>query len=288
VGDGSKCTEQWVEQAVAKQLYFGKGYQSYVAGGSTVIYFANGPQTGPVFIASFDLSTKSIGKLKLMPTDANNYCHCGYGPVSVVIGTTLYTMGNYGTKYQSGVWSTLAKYVDPMRRGEASGAVSGNDIFLIGGRGGTNGDYQATVLAFDTKTETFEPASTHPDYPWGTLRTGATAEVGAKIYVMGGSVNGNDLNRAAVYDTTARKWEKLPDVPSGAFDPDAAALAGKNIFYTNGQAVWRFEIATNAWAPTSFTLPVNGSNWRMVAAGSGVYALGDYADGIHIFRLNAY
>ena len=150
----------------------------------------------------------------------------------------LSTVDVYDT--QTNTWHTAANMPTP--RVTAQTAVFSDEIYVLGGydRKGPRGAfrYKNNVEVYDTGTDTWGKKRNMP-----TLRNSfATAVVDGKIYVIGGSIHDNKLDRhvatglVEVYDPLTNRWEKRADMPTERGQTDAVVVGGK--IYVLGGYTW--------------------------------------------------
>jgi N-acetylneuraminic acid mutarotase len=112
-------------------------------------------------------------------------------------------------------WNKIGKAPTGVIYGGA--AVVGDKIYVFGG-GTSNNDLTTATSqswAFDPKTLRWERLEPFPGKPRVVL---AVTSVGASIFLFGGATQSKggplvDLSDAYRYDTTARKWTKLREMP---------------------------------------------------------------------------
>ncbi len=287
-GDGTMCAQQWVEDDVLQGHFFGNT-TSYVGGNVQEILFANGSMGADRFIFSYYPGMKQLSSVQLMPAGSNDFCNCGFTAAPVLALVVPFEFGNYAQRFFDGIWQPLQGYTTAYMRGEGAGVMLDADALVIGGRDYATNLNQASIVSYDTKAAAFA-IDKYPKYIWGTVSSAGAVTVGSRVYVFGGTVNGNERNRAAVFDNSTKTWTKLPDIPTQLGRTDAAAMLAMppQLFASDGQKVWHYDPGAAAWDASGFPFPDGGQHWRMVTAAGKVWALGDYADGVHIVRLNAF
>ena len=142
---------------------------------------------------------------------------------------------------QTKTWHAAANMPTP--RVAPKTAVFSNEIYVFGGydRKGPRGTkrYKKHVEMYDTKTGTWVKKRSMP-----TFREGfTTAVVNGKIYLIGGSIRDENLDRdvatgrVEVYDPLTNRWEKRADMRTKRGETDAVVVAGK--IYVLGGYTWR-------------------------------------------------
>lgn len=282
----SGCTAIWKLEKTLPQN-FTAGFRPYAGIGNGRIFFANNDANDPFFKSySYALPAPVFNNKEYqMPFLSNDFCGCGLGATFSVVGDTPYVFGNYGQKYFTEFgWKPVPNYVAAVMRGEASSAVVGSVIYLLGGRNGSNMD-QSTMFTYDAKSDEFGLPGDLPAYPWGPVsRAGMTATADA-LYVAGGATVGTE-QRAAKFDLATKTWSKLPDMPFAGFQPDLVPSPdGVLVGDAQGNKLARYLISTGEWSKATFTFPPDGYNWRLVGTSKATYAVGNVADGLAVFRL---
>ena len=281
----SGCTAIWKLEKTLSQTFIA-GYPPHAGIGNGRIFFANDDSTNPFFNSySYALPSPVFNKEGPMPTSSNDFCACGFGATFSVVGDTPFVFGNYGQAYLGeNQWQPVPTYVAAVRRGEASSAVVGSVIYLLGGRNGSNMD-QSTMFTYDAKSNQFGSPGDLPVYPWGPVsRAGMTATADA-LYVAGGTTKGSQ-QRAAKFDLATKTWSMLPDMPFYGFRADLVP-SPDGVLVGDGQSkkLARYLISTGEWSKATFTFPPDGDNWRLVGTSKATYAIGNVVGGLAVFRL---
>jgi N-acetylneuraminic acid mutarotase len=149
-------------------------------------------------------------------------------------------------------WTNLPSLPEPRSTHDA--VVAGDKLYVIGGWSMTGGaassaDFCDTALVFDLR---------NPKGPWETLpappfhrRALAVAELGGKIYVLGGlTEDGPPTNAVDVFDIAHQTWSKGPELAGGrmqGFAPSAFGVEGK--LYVSGYdgVVYRLNSTGDGW-----------------------------------------
>ncbi|MBI2889869.1 MAG: hypothetical protein HYY13_03685 [Nitrospirae bacterium] len=167
------------------------------------------------------------------------------------------------------VWAGRAPMPTP--RTTAGGAVSGLELYIVGGYSG--GAVLNTVESYNPLLDRWVARQ-----PMPTPREGpAVAKVDERVYVIGGS-NGSALNVVEVYDPQAGTWTTRAAMPTPRSHAAACALGGKIIVAGgwNGSALAQVEVydpASDTWAALP---PLPSPRWQAAAvvANGRVYVLG--------------
>lgn len=183
---------------------------------------------------------------------------------SAVSATTVYGQRLYGVcgSTASGSLNSLFIYdpvVDAWKTGASLPINGGADHCNVGASGGklyVVGALRAGTSFVDGNTYEYDPAENH----WQTVARmptprGASAVVviGTRIYVAGGlAADGKSLKAFEVFDTTTRRWTRLPDMPTARDHLTARSIKGA-IYAIGGQAdralsvVEQYNPSTRAW-----------------------------------------
>lgn len=116
-------------------------------------------------------------------------------------------------------WRGLA--AAPSARTEVAAAVSGTNIYVIGGYRADGGTV-ATVEVFDTATGRWSPG---PELPVAVNHAMAAAVDGV-VYAVGGYLDGGAPS-AAAYALSGEGWRRIADLPQARAAGTAVALGGR-------------------------------------------------------------
>jgi len=212
-----------------------------------------------------------------------------YGMPAVVVGPFIYVLGGYsilGTTgtieridSRNGSISLLDTKLTP--RYFHSARAVGADIYVFGGIEYVNDSYgfSSRVERFDTLTGKISEVSPAP----AIIRTPASAEVGGKIYVAGGSdENEKRLNTLWIYDPQADKWTSGASMKV-ARECDVVAK-GDTIYAIGGfdgenavKTCEAYSIARNEWSDLP-DLPIQTSAQHSALVGDTIFSFGDNAE----------
>ena len=176
-----------------------------------------------------------------------------YGLAAAEVGGKIYAIGGEGSRGRlqvveeydpvSNTWTTKAP-MPTTRAYLAAGAVGGK-IYAIGGFGNN------TTLNVDTSlkvVEEYNPASNTwtTKAPMPTTRSDlAAAEVGGKIYAIGGYPNRTVVEE---YDPASDTWTTKAPMPTGRHELAAAAVGGK-IYAMGGASSGAFLNVVEEYTP---------------------------------------
>src|SRR5262249_42990665 len=111
----------------------------------------------------------------------------------------------------------------------------------------------------------------------------AAAEVGGKVYVVGGLVESGVTGALEAYDPAIDAWQVLAPLPEPAHHPSAGSLDGKlYVFggYTGDWApsrrAWEYDPGANAWRELP-PMPTARGALVSAAVGDKLYAIGGAA-----------
>ncbi|HET9507751.1 MAG TPA: kelch repeat-containing protein [Gaiellaceae bacterium] len=168
----------------------------------------------------------------------------------------VYVVGGYGADrrplrtafvLERGRWRRLARLPEP--RAAAAAAIAGGRLYVVGGVE-ERGSLARISLALDLTTGRWSRV------PGPTAREHlAATAAGGRIYAVGGRSAGYDTNTRAfeVYDPAARRWSRLPRLPSARGGTGATAVAGR-IVSVGGEApsgtigsVFAFDLRERRW-----------------------------------------
>ena len=220
------------------------GGRLYAAGGTTgAATIATVQAFNPLSSTWTTMSALPFGirRSSMVEHDGRLYLLGGMDGGGNAIGTCL--------RYDVGlnVWSPIA--VMPARWGHASAYFDGK-IYVFGGYS-TSGMVHATATSvYDIATDSWSVGSPLPT--WRALMQ--AREVGGRIYVMGGSLQGplSAVNEA--YDPATDSWTTLAPLPGGRASYGAVAdnargriyvIGGETIGATN--SCLQYEVGANSW-----------------------------------------
>jgi non-specific serine/threonine protein kinase len=169
-------------------------------------------------------------------------------------------------------WRLLPRPPEPRAAAAAASTAAGR-VYVVGGR--TGDGLARDTLVFDLRSLRWSRA------PGPTPREhlAATALRGL-VYAIGGRRAGYDTNVATVeaYDPAARRWRRLPPLPSARGGTGAAAIAGR-IVSVGGEApggtiatVFAYEVDRRRWSPLP-DLPTPRHGLGVVTLQGRVWAL---------------
>ncbi len=279
----SGCTAIWKLEKTLSQK-FTAGYP-HVGIGNGRIFFGNDDPASPFFSSySYALPAPVFNKEGPMPTSSNEFCACGLRATFSVVGDAPYVFGKYGQYLAASGWQPVPTYVAAVMRGEASSAVVGSVIYILGGHNGSSMD-QSTMFTYDAKMGVFGLPGDLPAYPWGTVSGAGMTATADALYVAGGTTKGSQ-QRAAKFDLGTKTWSMLPDMPFEGFRADLVP-SPDGVLVGDGQSkrLARYLISTGEWSKATFTFPPDGDNWRLVGTSKATYAIGNVVGGIAVFRL---
>jgi non-specific serine/threonine protein kinase len=169
------------------------------------------------------------------------------------------------------------------RAAAAAAATAAGRLYVVGGR--DEDGLATTALVLDLKTLRW---STAPG-PTPREHLAAVAARGV-VYALAGRKAGIDTNLRTfeAYDPRARRWRRLPPVPSPRGGTGAAAIAGR-IVSVGGEepagsiaSVFAFDLDTRRWSPLP-DLPTPRHGLGVVALGGRVWAIGGGPQpGLHV------
>jgi N-acetylneuraminic acid mutarotase len=161
----------------------------------------------------------------------------------------------------------------------AGGTISGDRAVITGGSYNWD-DPVADTEIVDLTTGDSTPATPAPD----PFVYAASATIGDKLYVVGGSTNVfklGTMDALRVYDATTDAWTTLAPLPGGAIDGHAMVALHDHLFVIGGYAgsattlstVWRYDVATDVWEEAD-PLPNPVADACAVAVGDRIVLVG--------------
>jgi N-acetylneuraminic acid mutarotase len=193
----------------------------------------------------------------------------------------LVVVGGYGTDrrplraawlYDGASWRILPRPPEA-RAAAGAAATSAGKVYVVGGR--TEGGLARDALVLDLTTRRWSRA------PGPTPREHlAAAALRGLVYAVGGRRYGYDTNVATVeaYDPAARRWRRLPALPSARGGTGAAAIAGR-IVSVGGEepagtigTVYAYDVARRRWSALP-DLPTPRHGLGVVALQGRVWAI---------------
>ena len=183
------------------------------------------------------------------------------------------------TAAQGGSWQTLADLPTPRRL--LSAALHGGEIYTFGGCGSPCYDPTLHPQAFEeTRVEVFDPAtgSWSVRAPMPTIFfSGAATALGGHVYLAGGSVTANVLQR---YHPASDSWTLRASMPTPRFGLALVALDGK-LFALGGDgpsgALEVYDPGGNSWSSRA-PMPTPRVFLAAAAVGGKIYAAGGSPD----------
>ena len=157
-----------------------------------------------------------------------------------------------GTAFPTSIsWTTAA--ANPLRRGEAAGAMVNGKLYVIGGYDGTVEPGTRNHWIAVPRGDAYDPATNRwtriADMPDPVSHT-TPVVVGNVIWFVGG-YDGNHPGPSTTmvwkYDTAANRWSRGPDLPAPR-GGGGAALIGNTIYYATGMEATRTENRNDVWA----------------------------------------
>ena len=146
-------------------------------------------------------------------------------------------------------WTALASM--PVRWAHASAAFDGK-IYVFGGYGINSSAHVTSTYVYDIAANSWSAGSTMP-----TWRASMQArEVGGKIYVMGGNLQGPLSAITEAYDPAANAWASLAPMPT-ARSNYAAVVDNGRIYVMGGEmggstnTCVQYDAQANSWLPTN-------------------------------------
>jgi N-acetylneuraminic acid mutarotase len=179
---------------------------------------------------------------------------------------------------QASRWSTRAPI--PQGRSAAAAGVLDGRLYVAGGY--ANGGL-ARVDAYDALADTWSqpaplPATRHTDAP--------AATVGARLYVAGGSIDGQCTTLVTAYDPTADAWTPVSSMPGDGRCWAAVAAVGDTIYVlggtnTMGSLFWQnllaFDTIAGSWGlGVHATVPTPRTSMAVAVHDGRIYTMGGY------------
>jgi N-acetylneuraminic acid mutarotase len=135
----------------------------------------------------------------------------------------------------------------------AGGTISGDRAVIAGGSYNWK-DPVADTEIIDLATGESTPGAAAPE----PFVYAASATIGDKLYVVGGTTNVftlGTMDELRVYDAATDAWSLLTPFPGGPIDGHAMVALHDHLFVIGGYAsasevlstVWRYEVATDTW-----------------------------------------
>jgi non-specific serine/threonine protein kinase len=159
------------------------------------------------------------------------------------------------------------------RAAAAAAATSAGKLYVVGGRTDTGLARDMLVLDLRTKRWSRAPGPTPREHLAATSLRGL-------VYVLGGRRAGYDTNVALVevFDPAARRWRRLPPIPSPRGGTGAAAIAGRVVSIGGEEpagtiaTVFAYDVAKRRWSPLP-DLPTPRHGLGVVALQGRVWAI---------------
>jgi Kelch motif protein len=220
------------------------GGRLYVAGGTTgAVTIATVQAFNPPSATWITLTGLPFGirRASMVEKDGKLYLLGGLDGTGNAIGTCL--------RYDIGLnaWTSIASM--PARWGHASAYFDGK-IYVFGGYSNAGMAHMTATSVYDIATDSWSTGSPLPT--WRALMQ--AREIGGRIYVMGGSLQGPFTAVNEAYDPAADSWATLAPLPGGRANYGAVAdnargriyvMGGETIGATN--SCLQYEVAANSW-----------------------------------------
>ena len=191
-------------------------------------------------------------------------------------------------------WSTVAPLPAPQPLDHIQTAAVNGKIYYIGGMSAWPSQSVDTVYVYDVASNTFSVGA--PMLPGRDRGAGAIAAVGDKIYVAGGVHDGTTVAWFDVYDTTARSWSRLPDLPHRRDHFQGAVVDGR--FWAIGGRISAaatrvgyneaFDLGTGTWTAGFAPLPTLRGGFATAVFGSEIAVIGGEGGGATFDEVEAY
>ena len=161
----------------------------------------------------------------------------------------------------------------------AGGAISGDRAVITGGSYNWK-DPVADTEIIDLATGESTPGAAAPE----PFVYAASATIGDKLYVVGGTTNIftlGTMDELRVYDAATDAWSLLTPFPGGPIDGHAMVALHDHLFVIGGyedadsvrSAVWRYEVATDTWTEAD-PLPAGVADTCAVALSDRIVVVG--------------
>lgn len=186
-----------------------------------------------------------------------------------------------------GSWLGRQNMPHPRYYGGSAAFTEGDTtwLYIFGGDTSGYGDSVQTALRYNLISNTWEYTDSLPE----PMRNNAAAQLGNKLYTMGGFAGPNPdsaLKTFLAYDINTKSWQYLPDLPEGiifhrAFgyqDSLIYILGGvtyDSIYYRNNVLVYNINSQTFRNASP---LPEPRANFALVVKGNTFYIAGGFYD----------
>lgn len=212
-----------------------------------------------------------------------------YGMPAVVVGPFIYVLGGNSILGTTGTIERIDSRDNTVSLLDAtltpryfhSAEAVGTNIYIFGGIERVNDKYgfSSRVERFDTLTGKVSEMSPAPV----VIRTPASAEVGGKLYVVGGSDEDDKrLNRLWAYDPQTDKWTS--GAPMKVARECDVVAKGDTIYAIGGfdgenavRTCEAYSIAENKWSDLP-DLPIKTSAHHLALVGDAIFSFGDYAE----------
>jgi len=220
-----------------------------------------------------------------------------YGMPAVVVGPFIYVLGGFSPTGLTGAIERIDTRDNSVSQLETtltpryfhSAEAVGEDIFVFGGieKVGDSYEFSTRVERFDTKTGKVREVSSTP----AKIRTPASAEIGGKIYVVGGSDEDDKrINSLWIYNPQLDKWTSgAPMKVARECDVvarDGAIYAIGGFDGTNAVKTCEvYSIAEDKWRDEA-DLPVKTSAHHLALVGDSIFSFGDYAEMSRVQRFD--
>jgi N-acetylneuraminic acid mutarotase len=161
----------------------------------------------------------------------------------------------------------------------SGGSISGDRAVVTGGSYNWDDPVTDTEI-IDLESGESTPGAPAPD----PFVYAASATIGDKVYVVGGTTNVfklGTMDELRVYDAASDAWTQLTPFPGGAIDGHAMVALHDHLFVIGGYAdsanalstVWAYEVATDTWTEAD-ALPNPVADACAVAVGDTIVVVG--------------
>ncbi len=217
----------------------------------------------------------------------------------VEAGGKLYLAGGRTNVQQvfnpaTGAWSTVAPVPAPQPLDHMQAAAVNGKIYYIGGMSAWPSQSVDTVYVYDIATNVFSVGA--PMLPGRDRGAGAIAVAGNRIYVAGGVHDGTTVAWFDVYDTSARTWTRLPDLPHRRDHFQGAVVNGR--FWAIGGRISAaatrvgyneaFDLAAGTWSTGYAPLPTLRGGFATAVFGTEIAVIGGEGGGATFDEVEAY